>query len=217
MNVRNALVLWCSNNWVDRWKRESVHNFLDQWWHLRGVVIMLLITDNTNVDSRTRSVVKYVNNNIMSTSITGQRKVATYLHLMCELLYKIDWPSRRRLCIGISCTYRHLVLTLLIFCDWVDSESVGLWELYWVKSESVGLWESDWHWDPPSTFLWLVPLGQIQIWSWQHIFFCVTWPSAYSCHCICTHTILEMIPVYFFSYCDWSQLLVIFYFHSVFI
>ena len=33
---------------------------------------MLLITDNTNVDSKTRSVVKYVINNIMSTALTGR-------------------------------------------------------------------------------------------------------------------------------------------------
>ena len=57
--------------------------------------MMLLITDNTNVESRTRSVVKYVINNIMSTVLTGLRKTATYLHLMRELLYKIDWPSGR--------------------------------------------------------------------------------------------------------------------------
>ena len=62
-----------------------------------GVVIMLLITDNTNVESRGLSVVKYVINNIMSTALTGQRKTATYLHLVRELLYNIDWPSGRLL------------------------------------------------------------------------------------------------------------------------
>ena len=68
-----------------------------------GLVIMLLITDNTNVDGRNRSVVKYVINNIMSTALTGQRKTATHLHLVIELLYKIDWPSGRRL------TYWHFL------------------------------------------------------------------------------------------------------------
>ena len=56
---------------------------------------MLLITDNTNVESRTRSVVKYVINNIMSTALMGRIKTATYLHLVHELMYKIDWPSGR--------------------------------------------------------------------------------------------------------------------------
>ena len=50
---------------------------------------MLLITDNKNVESRTRSVLKYDINNIMSTALTGRRKTATYLHLVRELLYKI--------------------------------------------------------------------------------------------------------------------------------
>ena len=35
---------------------------------------MILITDNTNVESRTRYVVKYVINKIMSTALTGQRQ-----------------------------------------------------------------------------------------------------------------------------------------------
>ena len=35
---------------------------------------MLLITDNTKVESRTRYLVKYVINNIMSTALTGQRQ-----------------------------------------------------------------------------------------------------------------------------------------------
>ena len=61
------------------------------------------VSENTNVDSITRYVVKYVINNIMSTELTGRRKTATYLHLMRELLYKIDWPSGRRL------TYCHFV------------------------------------------------------------------------------------------------------------
>ena len=39
-------------------------------------------TDNTNLESRSLSVVKYVINNIMSTALTGQIKTATYLHLM---------------------------------------------------------------------------------------------------------------------------------------
>ena len=58
---------------------------------------MLSMTDNTNVESRGLSVVKYVINNIMSTALTGRRKTATYLHLVCELLYNIDWPSGRLL------------------------------------------------------------------------------------------------------------------------
>ena len=40
--------------------------------------------DNTNVESITRSVVKYVINNIMITALTGQRKTATYLYLVRE-------------------------------------------------------------------------------------------------------------------------------------
>ena len=51
---------------------------------------MLLITDNTNVESRSLSVVKYVINNIMSTALTGRRKTAMYFHLVRELLYNID-------------------------------------------------------------------------------------------------------------------------------
>ena len=60
-------------------------------------------SDNTNVESRILSVVKYVINNIMSTALTGQKKTATYLHLVRELLYNIDWPSERLL------TYWHFV------------------------------------------------------------------------------------------------------------
>ena len=36
------------------------------------MVIMLLITDNKNVDSKTRYVVKYVINNITITALTGK-------------------------------------------------------------------------------------------------------------------------------------------------
>ena len=82
-----------------------------------GVVIMLLITDNTNVESRTRSLVNYVINNIMSTALTDRRKTATYLYLVRELLYKVEWLSRKQLRIGILCTYRHFVRALPIFCD----------------------------------------------------------------------------------------------------
>ena len=77
---------------------------------VNAVLIMLLITDNTNIQSRRLSVVKYVINNIMSTALTVRRKTATYLHLMRELLYNIDWPSGETtyvlaFCvrIGISC------------------------------------------------------------------------------------------------------------------
>ena len=35
---------------------------------------MLLITDNKNVESKTRYVVKYDLNNIMSTALTGRRE-----------------------------------------------------------------------------------------------------------------------------------------------
>ena len=66
-------------------------------------MIMLLITDNTNVESRSMSVVKYVINNIMITALTGRRKTDTYLHLVRELLYNIDWPSVSLL------TYWHFV------------------------------------------------------------------------------------------------------------
>ena len=58
---------------------------------------MLLITEDTNVESRSLSVVKYVIHNIISTALTGRRKTATYLHLVRELLYNIDWPYGRRL------------------------------------------------------------------------------------------------------------------------
>ena len=78
---------------------------------------MLLITDNTNVESRTRSVVKYVINNIMSTALTGRRKTAMCLHLVRELLYNIEWPPERQLRIGILCTYWHVVRAVPIFCD----------------------------------------------------------------------------------------------------
>ena len=81
------------------------------------MAIMLLITDDTNVERRTRSVVNYVINNIMSTALMGRRKTATYLHLVRELLYKIEWPSGRQLRIGISCTYINFVRVLPIFCD----------------------------------------------------------------------------------------------------
>ena len=73
--------------------------------------------DNTNVESRTLSVVKYVINKITSTALTGRRKTATYLHLVRELMYKIEWPPRRRLRIDILCTYRNFVRALPIFCD----------------------------------------------------------------------------------------------------
>ena len=64
---------------------------------------MLLITENTNVVSRSLSAVKYVINNIMSTTLTGRRKTDTYLHLVREFLYNIYWPSGRLL------TYWHFV------------------------------------------------------------------------------------------------------------
>ena len=51
--------------------------------------------DNTNLESRSLSVVKYVINNIMIIALPGQRKTAMYLHLVRELLYNIDWPSGR--------------------------------------------------------------------------------------------------------------------------
>ena len=35
-----------------------------------------------------------------------------YLHLVRELLYKIEWPSVRRLRIGILCTYWNFVRAL---------------------------------------------------------------------------------------------------------
>ena len=59
--------------------------------------------ENTNVESRSLSVVKYVINNIMRTALTGRRKTDTYLHLVHELLYNIEWPSGRLL------TYWHFV------------------------------------------------------------------------------------------------------------
>ena len=65
--------------------------------------------DNTNVESRSLSVVKYVINNIMSTALTGRRKTTTYLHHVRELLYNIDWPSGKLL------TYWHFV-HIYAFC-----------------------------------------------------------------------------------------------------
>ena len=50
---------------------------------------MNIVDDNTNVESIRWSVVTYVINNIMSTSLTGRIKTATYLHLVRELLYEI--------------------------------------------------------------------------------------------------------------------------------
>ena len=75
------------------------------------------LCDSTNVESRKRSVVKYVINNIMSIALTGQRKTPKYLHLLRELLYKIEWPSVRQLHIGILCTYWHVVRALPILWD----------------------------------------------------------------------------------------------------
>ena len=54
-----------------------------------GVVIILLITDNINVESKTRSVVKYVIKNIMSTGLRSEERTATYWHFEREFLYKI--------------------------------------------------------------------------------------------------------------------------------
>ena len=88
----------CSNFWLDR---ESVTcNSLSNLFLGDGCSE---VSDNTNVESRSLSVVKYVINNIMSTELTGRRKTAAYLHLVRELLYNIDWPSGRLL------TYWHFV------------------------------------------------------------------------------------------------------------
>ena len=93
-------IYWPSGRLLTYWHFVHVYAFRGR---VNAVLIMLLITDNTNVESRSLSVVKYVINNIMSTALTGRRKMATYLHLVCELLYNIDWPSRRLL------TYWHFV------------------------------------------------------------------------------------------------------------
>ena len=61
------------------------------------LTLCLCLCDNTNVDGRSRYVVKYVNNNIMSTVLMGRIKTATYLHLVSELLYNIYLTSGRRL------------------------------------------------------------------------------------------------------------------------
>ena len=126
---------WCS------WNLFQLQSFSPFFKHRPFILVFLLIQgnnscDNTNVESRTWSVVNYVINNIMSTALTGRRKTATYLHLVRELLYKIEWPSVRRLRIGISCTYWHFV-RVTIFCDWFESECVGLWESDWHSTESV--------------------------------------------------------------------------------
>ena len=56
---------------------------------------VLAATENTNVEIRSLSVLKYVINNIMITALTGLRKTDTYLHIVRELLYNIDWTSGR--------------------------------------------------------------------------------------------------------------------------
>ena len=78
--------------------------------------------------------------------------MATYLHIVrcyCILLTGLPEDYLR---IGILCTYMHFVRALHIFCDWVDSKSVGLWELDWVDSKSVVIWESNWNAPYPSSF-----------------------------------------------------------------
>ena len=46
--------------------------------------ILCIVSDNKNVESKTRSVVKYVINNIMSTSLMGQRD--GYVLAFCALV-----------------------------------------------------------------------------------------------------------------------------------
>ena len=92
---------------------------------------MLLITDNTNVESRTRSVVKYVINNIVSTSLTGRRKVANYLHLVRELLYNIELEFRAR--IGISCA-RYLYSVI--------ESTPSPWDSGSLIDSTMSLWDS---------------------------------------------------------------------------
>ena len=53
------------------------------------------------------------------------------------------------------------------------------------------------YWAPSSTTLWSGSLGRRLSWSWQHLLAHITWPIDHSSHCVCTHTILQMIPVYF--------------------
>ena len=58
---------------------------------------------------------------------------ATYLHLVCELLYNIEWPSVRRLRIGILCTYWNFVRALPYY---VIELTQSQWDSgSWIESE----------------------------------------------------------------------------------
>ena len=86
----------------------------------------------------------------MSTALMGRRKTATYLHLVRELLYKIDWPSRRRL------TYWHFVhvyafrarVTYILWLSWLQFRGtlgVGLSRLQVCGTLGVGLKQRGFH------------------------------------------------------------------------
>ena len=72
----------------------------------------------------------------------------TYWHFVREFLYKIEWPSVRRLRIGISCTYWHFVCSLP----------------YSVIESTQSLWESRSRIDTPSKNVGNYCIGQLGSW-----------------------------------------------------
>ena len=63
---------------------------------------------------------------------------------MRELLYKIEWPSIRQLCIGILCTYWHSVpaLTYSVIestqSPWDSGSQIDTWHLIRLHSQCIG-------------------------------------------------------------------------------
>ena len=74
--------------------------------------------------------------------------MATYWHLVRELLYKIEWPSVRQLLIGILCTYWHFVRVLP----------------YSVIELSQNLWDSGSQIDTPSQNVGNYCIDQLSSW-----------------------------------------------------
>ena len=73
---------------------------------------------------------------------------ATYWHFVRELLYNIEWPSIRRLCIGILCKYWHFVRGLP----------------YSVIKSTQSLWDSGSQIDTPSQNVVNYCIGQLISW-----------------------------------------------------
>ena len=67
-------------------------------------------------------------------------------------------------------------------------------------------------WAQPSTLLWYQPPGQSRRWIWQHLIAHEIGPSAQSIHCGRTHSIPQMISVYFWCFAaevnDWWFLII---------